>query len=61
MTLILTLRKHGESEGRGWTQQQYRVELEKLISQTRQELKAGEIHLNKHTREYHGLPTLGDQ
>lgn len=43
----------------GWTQAQYREKLERLISETRQRLKHGEIKLNRRTRESEGLPTLG--
>jgi len=43
-----------------WTQQKFSIELEKIITKTRADLKAGMFDLNKNTREYHGLPTSGD-
>ena len=49
----------GVSEG--WAQTQYRAELERLISRTKQQLKNGEIHLNSVTRESLGLPLKGDK
>ncbi len=52
---------HIQGVAEGWTQTQYRVELEQLVSRTRQQLKNGEIHLNSKTRESLGLPLKGDQ
>jgi hypothetical protein len=48
---------HTQGMIEGWTQAQYRAKLESLISETRQQLKSGEIQLNKTTRESLGLPT----
>ena len=44
-----------------WTQKQYREGLERIMIETRQKLKNGEIQLNKNTRESLGLKMKGKQ
>lgn len=50
-------RAHEIGKTEGWTQVEYRHALEDIISETRAQLKTGEIHLNSTTRESLGLPT----
>jgi hypothetical protein len=41
-----------QGKAAGWTQQQYRDKTRKLLSELRQELRAGNIGLNKHHRPW---------
>ncbi len=52
---------HIQGVSEGWTQPQFKVKLESLVQETRQQLKNGEVHLNSVTRESLNLLLRGDQ
>jgi hypothetical protein len=43
-------------ESKGWGQAKYKAELEAMLSEIRQDLKAGNIALNKHKRDWSNAP-----